>query len=305
MEGVYHVAAIPEATLARFCSATPTTINRSGNAFLKRIICVDSVRSAQRPTTFSFCLPASRKPSPKPFRIASCSTSFSNTFGFNLLMLTFDLPSESAQLGQSHFGLFLVRRFTVPMKVAFAFFDAFTGDRMRNNQGWFFKNALGLVDRADDLSEIVSADFLDVPIPGFPSIAQPLQWHHVFREPVDLDVIPIDYRDQISQFFFSRQHGRFPTLSFIQLAVAHQAVDVARAASTSIDSVCQCHSNRLRKAGAKRTGAGLQHRQKLAMWMTLQTRPKFPQRLQLIDWEISGISHCRIKDRTDMAVGKN
>jgi hypothetical protein len=54
----------PAATAAIFCSATPISKNLSGNSFSKRLLQVDSDKSADNATTFLFFLPAKRIPSP-------------------------------------------------------------------------------------------------------------------------------------------------------------------------------------------------------------------------------------------------
>src|SRR3989344_5255409 len=77
------MAAIPLATVTKFCSATPTCTNLSGYLPANKCIWVLSVRSAQSPTTFLFSSPASKSPSPKPLRIGACSTSASNILGLS------------------------------------------------------------------------------------------------------------------------------------------------------------------------------------------------------------------------------
>ena len=77
------MAAIPEETVTRFCSATPISINLFGNFSANKFICVDSVKSAQRATTFLSASPAKSKPCPKPFRVGACSQSWLKIFGFN------------------------------------------------------------------------------------------------------------------------------------------------------------------------------------------------------------------------------
>src|SRR3990167_493986 len=83
IKGILPIAASPDATDARFCSATPSWINRFGNFSLNIFILVDSVRSAQRPTTCKFFSPAAKSPSPNPWRIGICSTFSSNIFSFS------------------------------------------------------------------------------------------------------------------------------------------------------------------------------------------------------------------------------
>src|SRR3989338_7335454 len=76
MKGILPQAAIPEATEAIFCSATPISTNLSGNSLANASERVDSVRSAQSTTTFLSFLPASTNPSPYPFLVGACPTFF-------------------------------------------------------------------------------------------------------------------------------------------------------------------------------------------------------------------------------------
>ena len=54
-------------------SAMPTCTKRSGNSLIKSFIFNDPIRSAQRATTWSFFLPASSSPAPKPERVSFLS----------------------------------------------------------------------------------------------------------------------------------------------------------------------------------------------------------------------------------------
>ncbi len=71
---------MPLATVAIFCSATPSSMNRSGNSFSNHSARVDSFRSAQRTTTRASAFPASTEPVPKPSRVGAISISGENIF---------------------------------------------------------------------------------------------------------------------------------------------------------------------------------------------------------------------------------
>src|SRR5690606_8943160 len=61
---------MPAARPIILASAMPTWKNRSGNSFLKSPIFMDPSRSAHKPTTLGFFLPASSRPAPKPERVS-------------------------------------------------------------------------------------------------------------------------------------------------------------------------------------------------------------------------------------------
>src|SRR3989344_7446398 len=80
MKGILPIAAIPLATPAKFCSATPTSKNLSGNFLAKLLIQTDSFKFAVSATTRWSFSPANTNPSPNPVRV-----DFSFTCGLNIL----------------------------------------------------------------------------------------------------------------------------------------------------------------------------------------------------------------------------
>src|SRR3989344_8274249 len=56
-----------------FCSATPSSMKRSGNRLANHSIRVDSVRSAHKPTTRSYSSAAATSPCPNPSRVGIIS----------------------------------------------------------------------------------------------------------------------------------------------------------------------------------------------------------------------------------------
>src|SRR3989338_3417785 len=82
-KGILPIAASPEATVTKFCSATPTCTNLSGNFSVKGLIPVLSDKSAESPTMFLLLSAACVIPCPKPFLVGTCSQSALNIFGFN------------------------------------------------------------------------------------------------------------------------------------------------------------------------------------------------------------------------------
>src|SRR3989344_5908951 len=93
MNGILPTATIPLATVAIFCSATPISINRSGKTFSNSSARVDSFKSAQSTTTFTFFWPASTTPTPNPSRVGFFSIFSSNIFSTNFAS-GLSIPSE-------------------------------------------------------------------------------------------------------------------------------------------------------------------------------------------------------------------
>ena len=130
----------------------------------------------------------------------------------------------------------------MPVKIAFELLYSFARDGVSNDYRRLFKDVFGLINRSHDFIEIMSTNFLHMPVPSLPFRADRIQRHDVFGESIDLDVIAIDNRNKISQLFFPRKHGRFPALTAIVLAIAHQTINVTRRTSPTIDPIGQSHS---------------------------------------------------------------
>src|SRR3989344_9101976 len=149
MNATLPIAGKPDATTARFCSATPISTNRSGNSFLNASMRVDTVRSAQRPTMFLSARAASTRPAPNPLRRGSASGASSKIFGcsfsdsFNILfMLTDYLSAQCAQFVQKYFALLICRNLiswsfaggvAMPAVIALYLGNAFAGDGVRDD----------------------------------------------------------------------------------------------------------------------------------------------------------------------------
>src|SRR3989344_7210583 len=140
-KGIFPMVLKPDAVVTNLCSATPTCMNRAGNLSANKCILVDSVRSAESPTTFLFSSPAWSSPLPKPFRIGTCSTSGLNNLGFNF-SFGFNILDWSMcfKFGKRLLGFFFRGRFPVPFIIAFHKAHAFAGYSVGNNHCRLFKN---------------------------------------------------------------------------------------------------------------------------------------------------------------------
>ena len=95
-------------------------------------------------------------------------------------------------------------------------------------------------------------DFDYVPIERAPLVGQRFERHQVLGKTVDLDVVAVHDGYQVMQTFLAGQHDSFPTLAFVEFAVAHQANSAPRLA---VQARGQSHARGLRQAESQRTAA--------------------------------------------------
>ena len=62
-----------------------------------------------------------------------------------------------------------------------------------------------------------------------PFFGKRIERHDVVDEAVELDVIVVDYRDQVVDLLVAPEHGGFPDLAFLNFAVAEHDVSTRRA----------------------------------------------------------------------------
>src|SRR5689334_21126594 len=121
--------------VTRFCSATPISTTRFGRSLLNKLIWVESVRSAQTAAVFSWRLPASNSPRPKPLRIGSLAISLLKISSTKCKLLMFgpDFAAKGTEFVESLYGLLVVRWHAVPMEIVFHKVHALARDGVRND----------------------------------------------------------------------------------------------------------------------------------------------------------------------------
>lgn len=128
MKGIFPMLAMPAATAAMFCSATPTWMNLLGYFFLKSCVRVLSLRSAQRTTTAGFFSPSWSSASPYPSLVGVCC-GFFRFARLCCMSFTFeDAFSDGFEFFDCDFCLFWCGWFAVPEVVVFHEADVFAGD---------------------------------------------------------------------------------------------------------------------------------------------------------------------------------
>src|SRR3989344_2176417 len=201
MNGTFPTAAMPEATVAIFCSATPISTKRSGNSFWNNSARVLSVRSAQRTTMRGSAFPASTTPCPKPSRVGAVLISAMNASaercasGLSIFMRDFTL--HRANLFEKPLSFFARRRLAVPAIIKLNFGHALAGNRVRDDERRLLVDCLLLVNRLHERRHIVSVNFKHMPIECAILLRERLKRHHVFSHPINLNIIAIHDRRQI------------------------------------------------------------------------------------------------------------
>src|SRR3989344_451504 len=168
MNGIFPATAMPAATPAIFCSATPISTKRSGNSFWNPSARALSDRSAQSTTIRESVFPASTTPFPNPSRVDAFSISVANTlfdnFASGLSIFVWNFTAHCANLFQKSFSLFFRRRFTVPAIIKFYFRHALTGDSVCDDKRRLLVDSLRLVYCVYKLRDVVPVYLQHVPI---------------------------------------------------------------------------------------------------------------------------------------------
>src|SRR3989344_4038192 len=168
MNGTLSTAALPPPKAAIFCSATPTSMKRSGNSFWNHSARVDSERSAHSTTTRPFSFPASTVPVPNPSRVGFWSISSANSFAESLAassgILVRQAPAHGADFLEEPLPLFRRRRLAGPVIVEFDLGHALPRDRVGDDERGLLIDRFRFLDRAHEGVQIVPIDFDHVPI---------------------------------------------------------------------------------------------------------------------------------------------
>jgi hypothetical protein len=112
----------------------------------------------------------------------------------------------------------------------------------------------------------------------FHFLDQRLEVHDVLHEPVELDLVVVDDRDEAGDAVLARGHGRLPHLPRLHLAVAEETEDAVRIA---VEPAGERHAERDREALPERARRGLDPGQRDAIRVPLEAAPELAERLQL------------------------
>src|SRR5207245_11705908 len=87
---------------------------------------------------------------------------------------------------------------------------------------------MSLLDRREDLAEVVPVDREDMPVERLPFLREWLERHDVLRAALLLDPVPVDEGGQVVEAVLRGGHRGLPRLADVLLAVAQDAVDPPR-----------------------------------------------------------------------------
>ena len=118
---------------------------------------------------------------------------------------------------------FRVRSLAVPARNVLHEADALALHGIGNDHHRLSATHLGLFECPDHLLHVVPVDRDHFPAKAAILLLQRLDVHHVLHPAVDLQAVTVDNAHQVVEFVVPGFHGRFPDLSFLLLAVAHDA----------------------------------------------------------------------------------
>ena len=149
--------------------------------------------------------------------------------------------------------------------------------------------------------------------PSISSVCQPkarhlsasgVDVHDVLHEAVQLDAVVVHDGHQVVHLVERADHGRFPDLAFLNLAVAQHHEGARRAA---VQPRRQRHAEAERQALAQRTGGGFQAGDEAHVGMALEDAAELAQRVQLVLRRIgvAALRHHAVEHRRRMALGED
>ena len=134
--------------------------------------------------------------------------------------------SKLSQMAHGRFDLFRLRGLAVPLVRTGHEVDSVTHLRLEEDH----RRALGgdvflrLCKGTQDGVEVVAVGDDDVPAEGGPLRVQRFNGGDRGGRTVDLLAVPVGHGDQVAELVVHREHGGFPNLSFLRLAVAAEDV---------------------------------------------------------------------------------
>src|SRR3989338_3679804 len=111
----------------------------------------------------------------------------------------------------------------MPVEILLHKVHALAGNGVSDDANRLLKNSSSLKNGIVNGSDVIAIYFYNMPAESLKFFIQRLKRHYVFRKTVYLNVVPVYYRRKIVQLVFPRPKRRFPCLTAVKLAVAHQA----------------------------------------------------------------------------------
>ena len=194
---------------------------------------------------------------------------------------------------------FIVGRcFAMPPRDVLHEADAFALHSLRDNHHRFARPTLCLLQRLHNLLHIVPVNPQHFPAKAAIFLFQWIDIHDVRNRPINLQTVLINDADQVIQPVMTRLHGRFPDLSFLLLAVPH---DAKSAVILPIQFSRQCHAHGQAQALPQRPRRNLHPRQLQPMRMPLVWRRKLAQKRDILHRTKSRKRQPQVKTRCFMS----
>src|SRR3990172_13109097 len=206
------------------------------------------------------------------------------------------------EVGEGYVELLVCRRGSMVLDFVFHEGDPFPLHGPGNDDRGAPLRPLSLLDRGEDLPEVVAIDREDVAVEGLPLVLQRLEGHDVLRAALLLDPIAVDDCGEVVQTVLRGGHGGLPRLPDALLTVAHEAIHAPRRV---------IHPRGEREAHGEREALALRPRGVLDagrgadFWVSLEAAIQFPERHELVDGKEAALREGRVPDGTCMALAQH
>src|SRR5262249_61790187 len=294
----------PAAMPMAFCSAMPTLKARPGYFLAKVAVMVDFDRSASTVTMRSSRVPSSSSASPNAARVALAGirppdflsrvslffvegAELDDERGRRPVLGEIVVPAfgtDAQQLANGRDGFPRLGRFAVPFGVVLHERNALALHGVGDDERRAGRVDLRLIERLADLIDVVPVDFDPRPAERLPFLDQWLEVEDLRHEVVELNAVFIEDHSEVAESMaglpeLGSRHGRLPHLTFLDLAVAENAVHAIRLAA---ETKAERHPQRDRQALAERARGRLDPGQHRSIGMTLERAAELAQRNQAL-----------------------
>ena len=150
--------------------------------------------------------------------------------------------------------------------------DAFAFDRVGQNDGGSACAGLHTLQRLHHLGHVVAVDAAHFPAEAAVLVGKGLDVHDFRNRAINLKAVAIHNPHQVVQLVVAGFHCRFPDLSLLLFAVAHEA---ERPVVLAAQFAGQCNAHGNAEPLAEGTGRDLDPGQLQPMWMSLEGGAEF------------------------------
>ena len=191
----------------------------------------------------------------------------------------------------------------MPLVRAFHEVDAVAHVGLEKDHGGDFLALGGLCEGAKDFIEVVAVSYDDVPAEGAPLLVKLLDGGDARGGAVYLLAVPVGHGDEVAQLVVDGEHGRFPNLAFLALAVAAEDEGPGELA---VHLLAEGYARSGRETLAEGAG-GLEDAGETGLGgrVALEAGAELTQRGELFLGEVAGAAEYGIIDGGEMPCGKD